>query len=318
AQLEVGVVSEARALKDPAAAGQEIARMQEAKEEAARLRGMSARWQTTLSDGFADLSSDLDFDFRRRTRLITQEAEDAIDASDPGVMWDEFDAWMKRRAAADVGENYALLAKGVQEIARSTAAHFEGAAEQIDRAAGIRGPDAVLEGVGVASQVEGGKLSLATHGLTAVKSGYSGFSMAGTLGRYAGLAMINPLSIGVGVLLAGQAVFGERTRALASRRQEAKTVVRQYVDELTFQVGKDSRDAVRHAQRDLRDFFLERVDETERSIAEALASAQEAVKGGEAGRQQRLKQVQEAAQRLLQIRQAVAALATPAPAQPGA
>jgi GTPase SAR1 family protein len=309
-QLEMSVVSEARALKDPASTAQDVARMQEAKEEAARLRGMSARWQTTLGDGFADLNSDVDFDFRRRTRVIIQEAEDSIDESDPGPMWEEFDAWLKRRAAADVGENYALLAKGVEEIARSTAQHFEGSAELIDQAAGVAGPAEVLEGLGNVLAVEGPKLSsLATHGVTAVKTAYSGFSMVGTLGRYAGLAMINPFSIGVGVLMAGQAVRDERKRALATRRQQAKAAVRKYIDDLTFQVGKDSRDIIRHAQRDLRDFFLERVDEMERTIGQAITSAQEAAKKGDAERQQQMKRVQEQAQHLVQIRKAAGALA---------
>src|SRR5205807_8802400 len=134
--------------------------------------------------------------------------------------------------------------------------------------------------------VKGPKLSsLATHGVTAVKTAYSGFSMVGTLGRYAGLAMINPFSIGVGVLMAGQAVIDERKRALATRRQQAKAAARKYTDELTFQVGTDSRDALRHAERDLRDFFLERVDAPERSINEAITSAQTAAKRGEADRQ---------------------------------
>ena len=315
AQLEVAVVAESRALTDPAAAGDELARLQEAKEEAARLHGMSARWQTTLGDGFADLGSDLDFDFRRRTRAIVQEAEDAIDASDPGSMWEEFEAWLRRRTAADVGQNYALLAHGVEEIALATADHFEGAAQLIDRAAGVADPVQVLEGIGDVSHVDAPKLSLASHGVAAVKTAYSGFSMAGTLGRYAGLAMINPLSIGVGVLMAGQTVLSERARALASRRQQAKASVKQYIDELSFQVGKDSRDTVRHAQRDLRDFFLERADEMERSIADAMATAQAAVKEGEANRQGRRKQVQDRAQQLIQIRKAVAGiLQAPAPA----
>ena len=121
--------------------------------------------------------------------------------------------------------------------------------------------------------------------------------------------MINPFSIGVGVLMAGQAVVDERKRALATRRQQAKAAVRKYVDELTFQVGKDSRDILRHAQRDLRDFFLERVDEMERSINEAIISAQAAAKQGDAERQERMKLIQEQAQHLVQIRKTVGALA---------
>ena len=50
--------------------------------------------------------------------------------------------------------------------------------------------------------------------------------------------------------------------------------VRRFVDDFNLQVGKDSRDAVRHVQRELRNAWADRVSELQRSASEALAAAQ--------------------------------------------
>lgn len=50
--------------------------------------------------------------------------------------------------------------------------------------------------------------------------------------------------------------------------------VRRFVDDFNLQVGKDSRDAVRHVQRELRNAWAERVSELQRTASEALVAAQ--------------------------------------------
>ena len=81
--------------------------------------------------------------------------------------------------------------------------------------------------------------------LTGMRGGYGGMLMIGMVGTLAGLALLNPLSLGAGVLFGVKTVRDEKQAAAAKRRQaEAKTAVRKHIDEVTFQVGKDSR---RHA-----------------------------------------------------------------------
>ena len=50
--------------------------------------------------------------------------------------------------------------------------------------------------------------------------------------------------------------------------------VRRFVDDFNLQVGKDSRDAVRHVQRELRNAWADRVSELQRTASEALVAAQ--------------------------------------------
>ena len=49
----------------------------------------------------------------------------------------------------------------------------------------------------------------------------------------------------------------EKERQLDQRRTQAKAAARRYVDEVNFVVGKDSRDTMRHLQRDLREYFTD-------------------------------------------------------------
>jgi transcriptional regulator with AAA-type ATPase domain len=76
------------------------------------------------------------------------------------------------------------------------------------------------------------------------------------------------------VLMGRTGLKDERRRRLEQRRGEAKAAVRRFVDDFNLQVGKDSRDAVRHVQRELRNAWADRVSELQRSASEALAAAQ--------------------------------------------
>ena len=63
--------------------------------------------------------------------------------------------------------------------------------------------------------------------------------------------------------------------------------MRRFIDDFNMQVGKDSRDAVRHVQRELRSACAERVTELQRSASEALAAAQASVTSTESASKQR-------------------------------
>ena len=66
-----------------------------------------------------------------------------------------------------------------------------------------------------------------------------------------------PIAAGLG----GKAAADERKRQLAMRRSQAKVMVRKYADETSFNVAKESRDALRRMNRDLREHFLRLADD---------------------------------------------------------
>ena len=65
-------------------------------------------------------------------------------------------------------------------------------------------------------------------------------------------------------------------------------IVRKHIDEVQFQVGKDSRDMLRRTHRTLRDHFTALAEEMQTSMAESVAAAQSAVKATQSERGTRI------------------------------
>jgi tRNA U34 5-carboxymethylaminomethyl modifying GTPase MnmE/TrmE len=309
AQLDAMLRAEQSALSDPERATGLAAELTAIKERADRLRSETARWQQTLNDGITDLTADLDHDLRTRTRTVVREAEEAIDQEESAEAWDEFEAWLYRRMTAEVVENYSMLAHRAEQLSERVAEHFGQAEADIVLDGAIEAPTADMEALSVAARPRAGTQGLASQGMVALRSAYGGVAMFGMLGGLAGLAFLNPFTLTVGLLMGRKAIKDHKEREMASRRQDAKNAVRKYVDEVNFQVGKDSKDTVRRVQRALRDTFQTRADELQRSTSEALLAAQRAVQTDQAGREKRLPVVNEQLRRLRALRDQVVALA---------
>jgi hypothetical protein len=280
------------ALTDPARAKSLVENLTEIKERANRLRSGVSKWQQTLNDGIQDLQGDLDYELRGRMRQITRQADESVEATDPADAWDEFQAWLYRRTAEDVVATYASLHAKSRELALRVNEHFgeDGGSLAINLA--VANPSQMLGSIGNSAEIDPKNLGMGQQTMTALRSSYGGVMMFGMLARTAGLAMMNPATIVLGLFMGRSALRSEKERALAQRRAQAKQAHRKYTDEVSFIVGKDARDTLRRVQRQLRDFFSARAEELHRSTTEALNAAQKAVKSDEATRQSRLKDVE--------------------------
>ena len=141
---------------------------------------------------------------------------------------------------------------------------------------------------GIAEWLGAVQASLAGKVIIGMKGSYGGVLMFGILTGLAGLTLVNPISIGAGILLGGRAYREDAQNRLARRQAEARTLVRKQLDEVTFQSSKVLRDRMRHTQRSVRDHYAQVADDLSRSIAESVASAQSAAKVGEQEKQRRL------------------------------
>lgn len=74
-------------------------------------------------------------------------------------------------------------------------------------------------------------------------------------------------------------------------RNEAKTNVHRFVDDVSFVVNKESRDRLRAIQRQLRDHYRSIADQTSRSLNESLQAALSSAKLEEAERDTRIKEL---------------------------
>ncbi|HTW20057.1 MAG TPA: dynamin family protein [Mycobacteriales bacterium] len=288
--------------------------LDDAKRRAEALRGQTSKWQLVLNDGMADLQGEVDHDMRTRMRVISQEAESAIDQSDPVKMWDEFAQWLETRVVYDVTENYLLLTRHAHDLTERVAAIFAEDAADLGEVINVAAPTHLLDGV-IDPELPKAALQ-GGAGATAIslfRNTYSGMSMFGALGGASMLHLftgsLNPITLGLGLVLGTRSVSEEHNRQVETRRNHAKSAVRRYTDEASFVVGKDSRDAVRSLQRALRDTYSARAEELVRSTTAAVQEATAALAGAQKDRTAKLADVDKRLSALAQLAQQAARFA---------
>jgi len=260
------------------AAGKLIRELELAQSRADRLRERSARWQQTLSDGIADLISDIEYDLRDRMRQIGRDAEREIDNADPLAMEDQFAAWLQQQVSGAASANFAWAMERARWLADQVADHFaEDGAKVLPN---LRDVD-FARMTGSIETVElprNENLKLGNKLLLGMRGGYVGTLMFGMAGTLVGMALLNPFSIAAGLLLGGRTVREERKRLVQRRQMEAKSAVRRHLDDVVFQLGKESRDMLREVQRTLRNHFTGHAEELQRSVNDSLQAAQNALR----------------------------------------
>jgi hypothetical protein len=310
-QLATTFRSELAAQQEPERAHALIATLETAKARADELRTRAARWQQTLGDGVADLMADVDYDLRDRLRQIGRQADEAIEESDPATCWDQLTAWLSQQVSAAASANYVWAAQRAQWLASRVAEHFEEGGNQV--LPKLDGGDAIgaLGRLSQAERPEMEAFGVAQKALVALRGSYGGVLMFGMLGHLlvSSLSIMNPLSLGMGVVLGTKTIRDERKRQLAVRRSQAKSAVRRYLDDAGFQIGKDSRDMLRGLQRTLRDHFTAQAEELHRSVGDSLAGAQRAVQSDQTERERRIRDLKAELERLDALNQRARALA---------
>jgi hypothetical protein len=244
-----------------------------------------------LADGVTDLMSDIDYDVRDRTRVISREAEAAIDQQDPGPLWPELTRWLDERIATAMADSYVWAEQRAQWLAAQVVDQFaaDGGAAVPELTVGSAA-DALADLVGL-PEIDHGDMSIRSRLIIGLRGSYSGVLMTGLITSLTGLAVINPFSVAAGVLLGRKTYNDDKKQRIQRRQNEAKTVVRRHLDEVVFQVSKQLKDRLRIVQRTLRDLITDTVDETSRSLTEAVKAAQRSAKAATAERDARIRAV---------------------------
>uniref|UniRef100_UPI001BDD5C72 dynamin family protein n=1 Tax=Pseudonocardia lacus TaxID=2835865 RepID=UPI001BDD5C72 len=314
-QLVGGLRTELAAQQDPEAARALVERLAAARTRANELKDRSARWQQTLGDGVADLNADIDHDLRGRMREITRVAEEEISAGDPSTTWEQFTRWAHQEVASAAAANFVWATQRTRWLGERVAEHFSADRDQLLPALRAERSDALTSVRPIAMRAEE-SFGLGQKALVGMRGGYMGMLMFGMLGTFVGFAaLVNPLGLGAGLFMAGKSIRDERKRIVTKRQNEARAAVRRYVDDVTFQVAKESRDRLRGVQRDLRDHFTAQAEEMKRSLGESQQAAERALKASQGERERRIPEIRTQLQELEALRQAARALvAAPRPA----
>jgi hypothetical protein len=247
-------------------------------------------WQQLLSDEIADLSSDLEFELRRRSRGLITEAENSLADGDPDELWPEVTAWLAERAAADVVSTFSALRDRTLLIATRVAERFDLSGEATSPVDVTLLDDFVRDAL--ASMPEHAALSAnettkATKGLSAFRSTFTAFTMFSTIGALVGITAA-PAALVLGLVVGGKSARDEKKKSYQQRRTQAKAAIRLYIDEVSLIAGKESRDALRLVQRALRDHFGALADQRQRTLAAAAAAARRAQEADRATQAQRV------------------------------
>ncbi len=289
AQLRVQFEAERAVLTDPEAAQATLEELTALKDRTDRLRGSLARWSQTLGDGIADLSADVDHDLRFRVRKVLEDADASVDGFDPADAWDDFESWLYGRMGGEIVANYALLRTRSNELAERVGELFEGEGGEISARLSVALPSSAMAAVGQA-RADISAMTTAKQGMTLLRGFYSSTLML-TMFTTLTSVTLGPFVYVIGLVMGRSGLREEKARQLALRRAQAKNAVRRYCDDVTFHVGKDSRDTLRRVQRQLRDHYSARAEELHRSTADSLKAAQQSVQQDNATREQRLRAV---------------------------
>ncbi len=315
-QLAAGLRAEQDAQQDPAAAHEVIKQLTEAQQRSAALKERSARWQHTLSDGIADLNADIDYDLNDRMREILRQAEEEVErGGDPAKTWGQFSTWVEQEVASAVSANLLWATERARWLAAQVADHFCEEEDRLLPKLRTEVADA-LGSVRAMALRQHDSFGLGQKALTGLRGSYIGVLMFGMLGTLVGMSLINPFSVGAGLLLGGKTLKDERHRIVTRRQTEAKAAVRRYLDDVKFQASKESRDMLRRVQRDLRDHFTTQAEEMNRSLGDSLRAAERSVKTSTGDRERRLVEIKAELARLETLQQKVRTLlpqTTPAP-----
>jgi len=282
AQLDQQVRLELELLCDPAGAEALEARLADATARLDLLRGPGARWNLLVADRVSDLSNSSSFEFRKSMRQVSRDMEEAIELLKSPEEWEQ----LARRLQTDVATVVTTLFVGIEQAHRAVR---DAVIELIgDESVGLAPRLGLRDGIDVSSMWtdKGIDPDSKHHGsqqlgsaLVGLRGAQSGIIMFGMMGRFlpagaAALMMSNPVTVGIGAVFAGMQLADAHKRKIAMRRQQARSNVRQFLDEVQFAIGNELSGLLRDVQRGIRDEFTERIAELGRTYSEAAQSAQ--------------------------------------------
>lgn len=300
-QIEAQYDSERSVLTDPAKSQQILDELTATKQKVEALRSAAAKWNQTLNDGIADLNSDVDHDLRGRIRKIIDEADDLIEDFDPADTWHEIESWLELAVSEEIVANYTMLRERADELSEQVFRHFQEASGDVLDQLAVYNPMDVVSRADVEHRMDLDKMNVRKQAMTALKNSYMGILMFTMLGSMAGITL-GPIAVGIGLAMGLGGLRTEKKRQLNNRRGQARNAIRRYCDEVSFEVGKDSRDTLRRIQRQLRDHYSARAEELQRSTTQALQAATDAANRTKADRHKRLADIDAELGRLRELR----------------
>jgi hypothetical protein len=299
---------------------QRLATAQAAYEDAVRrlevVKGAGSGWSQMLGDRMADLSSRSSHAFRGGMRELVAQMDRAVEELKTPQAWDDLAERLQADVAGLLLETFSAIDADAATVAEELTGFIADEAAVDLAMPGTSVVGSLLEGLEVhlASPAEQptGLRQVAGQVLPAVRGAYSGFLVFGFLGRMlpvgaAALLMSNPVSMVIGAAFAGQTVMTAKKRNLAIRRQQARSAIRGFLDEVQFETGHQLTEVIRIHQRTLRDHFGSRVGELQRTYRDLAERTRKEAAATYEQQAARAKQLRSDVERLRALRSQLAA-----------
>jgi len=284
--------SELAALADPDAARSQLETLTTSQELLAALASGNARWRTVLQDEVTELSQEVTFRFRDQVRNAIEAMDSAVDGADDRDALAVATEAMRDSVVDTVQGAFDEIEQGIEQISTRVADVLGldelsiGTPEEIAAAAQEAG-DVWGDGHDSADDK-----SVASDAYAILRGAQGGILMIAIMGGLlpaaaATVVAAAPFMVGAGVLFGGKQILDLRSQKQLRAKQKLKATLRKSVDEVQFRVGADIGEALRLAQRHLRDELGRRVEEIHRTTAEATQRIEVALASDNAQRQER-------------------------------
>ncbi len=293
-QVLAGLGAEKAILTDPATAAEAVKALESAKGRLEFLRGPGAKWNVLVGDRVSDLSNNVNYRFRGATRNISRMMDERIELLTKGDEWDQLARYIQTVVADEVTQVFVDLEQGRHDVRAEVVdllreEHLD-LAELSPIGTGFDVTE-MWQGKALEQDASGGKKAFTTT-ITSIRGAQGGIIMFGMLGTFlptaAGVLIAsNPVLLGIGAVFGGMGLADDRKRKIAARRQAARSQVRQFLDDVQFEMGNQIGNLIREIQRDLRDEFTERITELVRTYADTATRAQADAQASTVDRQKR-------------------------------
>jgi hypothetical protein len=273
---------EKKMLADPSIVARATADLKRASERLEHLRGPGAKWSVVVGDRVGDLSNQVSYQFRSGMRTISRLMDELVEDLKTGEQWDAMVREMQAQVADEVTRVFVAMEQGRADIHAEVATLLQDEHLLLPTVRG-RHEDVVDVGElwqGKALEDGGGRKAKLMGGLTGLRGAQGGVVMFGMMGQFlpaaaATLLASNPVLLGAGALFGGLQLSEDRKRKVQMRRQSARQQVRQFLDDVQFEVTNEMGQLVRDLQRDMRDEFGERLAELQRTYTDTAQRAQQ-------------------------------------------
>lgn len=297
--LRATVAEEQAALSNPEERDRALVRLQEANASLERLRGPGAKWQVALNDGIGDLSNTVMHTMRSDFRSVADQFDERLDSMKTPEDWDVASRDLQTEVASVVSKAFNTTVAGGEGLRDDLIALIDDEKLMIGPGVSAGGTFDISQywkSKSLDGEVEGSAKKAFKTGLTGVRGAQGGVMMLGMLGGFlpaavGSLMTANPVLLTAGVAFGGFQLMEERKRKLAQRRQQAKNMMRKFIDNTQFDVSNELSGLVKEFQRDLRDEFSTGLTELQRSYTETVNQIKQNQQASDAERRQRSEQL---------------------------